>query len=336
MQLTIPARLKLGDTIGFVSPSAGVAGLVPHRITQAVKMLEELGYKVKIAEHAMQNAGYVSASVEERVRDIHAMFLDPAVKMIMCTIGGNNGNQLLRHLDYDLIRNHPKIFTGYSDITVLHYAIASQSGLATYYGPCAMTQFGEYTRILEYTLEHFSRELDSALPETGYDVPASATWTNEMMDWFQKLDRTRPRALLPNAGYEWLAPGEAEGETLGGAILSVNHLSGTPYWLDPKESIFFLDILKTSELNEGAVDAFLTDLQNMGVFDVIRGLMISRPADYTAEETERLKGQILRCVGNKKYPILFNANMGHTDPIMTLRYGRRIRLDSRRNALTVL
>jgi muramoyltetrapeptide carboxypeptidase len=335
MKLTVPENLKPGDTIGFISPSAGLAGLVPHRITQAVRIFEELGYKVKIAQHALQNSGYVSSSVEERVSDIHEMFLDSEVKMIMCTLGGNNCNQLLRHLDYRLIRQHPKIFIGYSDITVLHYAIASQAGLATYYGPCAMTQFGEYPRVLEYTLEYFRKELDSTVPKFEYDVPASDVWTNELMDWFQKLDQTRPRELKSNSGYEWLVEGEAEGEALGGAILSVNHLAGTPYWIDPKGTIFFLDILKTTELNEGAVDAYLADLQNMGVFDVINGLVVSRPADYEPEETDRLKIMILQYVGNKKCPILFNANIGHTDPIMTLRYGRRVRIDSKRNAFKV-
>ncbi|KKS65642.1 MAG: hypothetical protein UV40_C0001G0015 [Parcubacteria group bacterium GW2011_GWA1_42_7] len=331
MALIIPKKIRKGDSVGFISPSAGVGGLAPHRVENAKKTLESLGYKVKIGKNAMKNSGYISSFVEDRIDDIHSMFLDPEIKMIMCIIGGNNSNHLIKHLDYGLIRKNPKIFIGYSDITVLHFALHTQANLATYYGPCAMTQFGEFPKILDYTLDYFNRELSAENHQKKYEIQASELWTSELLDWFKKTDLTRARKLEKNTGYEWLKKGTAKGKIAGGAILSINHLAGTKYWINPKGKVYFLDILKADELNEGAVDALLTDLDNMDFFNEITGLVVGRPADYTSEETQRLKELIIKYSGKKKYPILFNTNIGHTDPIITIRYGRDVVLDSRKN-----
>lgn len=337
MDILVPSPIQKGDIIGFISPSAGPAVPAFHRIENAKKMLESLGYRVKLGRHTLQSRGYVSGTIEERVSDIHEMFRDSEVKMIMCTTGGNNSNHLLKYIDYSVIRENPKIFMGYSDITLLHYAFFSQAKLATYYGPCAMTQFGEYPKVLDYTLDYFNYEVVAETKKNSYTIDASKLWTEEFLDWSQKKDLQRPRRLNENTGYEWLREGVAEGPALGGAILSINHLVGTRYWCDPTGSIFFFDILKEdSLLNEGAVDALLTDLDNIDFFDVITGLIVSRPAGYSVDETTRLKDIFLSYSSKKKCPILFNANIGHTDPIATIRYGRMMRLDSSKNLFIAL
>ena len=171
MKFIVPNSLKQGDTIGFISPSSGPTQLAIHRVEKAKKELEHLGYRVRIASHALNSNGYVSDSIENRISDIHDLFSDDSVRAIMCTIGGNNSNQLLQHLDYSLIKNHPKIFIGYSDITVLHYALLSQANLATYYGPCAMIQFGEFPLIFDYTLRYFQSEIiDDKLRTNAYKI----------------------------------------------------------------------------------------------------------------------------------------------------------------------
>jgi muramoyltetrapeptide carboxypeptidase len=142
--LKSPPALKPRDTIGIVAPSSGLAGLFPHRAEQGARALERLGYSVVFAPHSREINGYVSASVESRVDDLHAMFKDPSIRSIVTTIGGNHANQLLKHLDYDLIAANPKVFTGYSDITVLHWAFARKAGLRTFYGPCLVSEFAEY------------------------------------------------------------------------------------------------------------------------------------------------------------------------------------------------
>lgn len=336
--LIIPKKLKKGDTIGIVSPSAGLAPFTMHRINRAISFLESQGYKIKIAKSALKNDGYVSASIKERVDDIHEMFNDKEISMIICTIGGNHSNQLLKYIDFDLIRHNPKIFIGYSDITVLHYAIQSQANLATYYGPCLITQFGENPNILPYTLDY----LEKAITESGesYIIETSETWTDEILNWFEKKDLDRPRKLFKNNGHEWLKEGSAKGLLVGGAIPSINHLAGTKYWLDVKDKILLIDIPEGSDINKGLpiseVDAYLADLDNLSVFDDIAGLIIGRPYHYSEEENNQLKKLLLSYTENKKYPTLYNVNVGHVDPIATFSYGDILELNSNNNTLRII
>ena len=334
MKLIKPSLLKKGDTVGIISPSAGLAPLAMHRIDNAVAFLKEFGFDVLIGKHALENNGYVSASIEARLEDLHSMFSNPKVKAIICTIGGNNSNQLLPFIDYELIRRTPKIFIGYSDISVLHFALQSQSDLATYYGPCVMTQFGEYPKPLEYTLKAFSQEL---LKNDGYiiKIKQSNFWTDDAPNWFEKKDLLGPRKQVKNTGYLWLKKGKATGSAWGGTIPSINYLLGTKYWVEPKNSIFFLDIPEGKDIFTGLglseVDAYLTNLENAGVFTKIKGLIIGRPYRYSEDDHKGLKDIVLRIISKYNFPILYNANIGHTDPIITLRYGCEVSLDSSKN-----
>jgi len=338
-RLIIPPKLKKGDTVGFISPSAGLAPFAMHRIERAKKMFNKFGYKVKIARNALKNKGYISGSIRERVDDIHQMFRDHEVRMIIATIGGNHSNQLLNYLDYDLIKRNKKIFMGYSDNTVLHFALQSRAKLATYYGPCVMTQFGEYPEIFEYTLKYFNYAVSAEEAKKSYQVFPSDTWTEEILDWFKKEDIKRPRKMKRNNGYEWLKTGVAKGPLLGGAIPSINHLAGTKYWRDPRGTIYFLDIPESNDILKGLsisdVDSYLADLDNLGVFNVINGLIVGRPYRYSQKEVKQLKEIILKYSKNKKYPILYNANIGHTDPIITIQYGATAKLNSRLNCLSI-
>src|SRR3990167_4216921 len=116
--ITKPDKLKRGDTIGVISPSGGLAVLVPHRLDNAIKFLENQGYKIKEFSCTRKNNGWESASAKERAKDIMDAFRDKDVKAIICSIGGNNANKTLRYLDFEKIKEIPKIFCGYSDISV--------------------------------------------------------------------------------------------------------------------------------------------------------------------------------------------------------------------------
>lgn len=338
--LVIPAKLKKGDTVGFVSPSAGLAPFAMHRIERASVAFQKMGYKVKIAQNALKNNGYVSAPAKERADDINQMFKDPEVKMIIATIGGDHSNQLLKYLNFNLISKNPKVFIGYSDVTVLHYAIQSQCNLSTYYGPCAMTQFGEYPDIFNYTLEYFNYELSESGYKKSHSIDPSDYWTDEVLDWFKKDDLKKPRKLEKNSGYQWLTEGKARGEILGGCVPSVNHLAGTKYWLNPEDKIYFIDIPEGDSYDKGIsiskLDSFLADLDNIQLFDSIKGLIVGRAYRYSQKEITELKKVILRYAGKKNYPILFNANIGHTDPIITIRYGSEVEIDSEKNSFCVV
>src|SRR5690554_6179884 len=126
-----PAPLQPGNTIRVISPSwFGGETFVP-RAMRGVKLLESLGFRVEIGEHAFGNRGHVSGTVAERIHDLHAAFASPHVKMVLATIGGTHAADLLPHIDFDLIRDNPKIFMGFSDNTILHTAFRVEAGLAT-------------------------------------------------------------------------------------------------------------------------------------------------------------------------------------------------------------
>lgn len=326
-------KLKPGDTIGIVSPSWGGAGLFPHRVEQGVRCLQSLGYRVKLAPHALHQAGFVSDTPENRADDIHTLFRDPDVRAVIAAIGGDHACHLLPHLDYDLLRRHPKIFMGYSDITVLNIAIWHTTGLVTFNGPALLTDFGEHPRMLAYTEKYFLRAVAQADP-IGLIEPAPQ-WTEEFLDWETQQDRERPRALQPSTGWGWLKPGQAEGRLLGGCLESLQHLRGTGYWPNWDGAIMFIETSEEKPSPE-TVDGLLMDYENMGVLDKLRGLLVGRAMLYTAAEKQQLRERILERTERYSFPILTEMDFGHTAPQFTLPLGCRARLDSERQTFEML
>jgi len=144
------------------------------------------------------------------------------------SIGGDHSCQLLPYLDYNLIRHHPKIFMGFSDITVLNVALWSRTGLVTFNGPALLTDFGEYPRMQEYSERNFLKVVTDPHP-AGVMFP-SPGWTEENSRWPASKELERQRDLLPSPGWLWLQPGVATGRLIGGYIESLQHLRGTGFW----------------------------------------------------------------------------------------------------------
>jgi muramoyltetrapeptide carboxypeptidase len=130
-----PRALRSGDTIGIIAPSGYGPASYPHRVERGKQFLESLGYRVVLGEHIFGRRGDTSGTAEERLSDIHHFFADDQVRAIISAIGGNQACHLLPGLDFDLIRRNPKIFMGYSDVTVLNLAIHTMTGLVTFNGP---------------------------------------------------------------------------------------------------------------------------------------------------------------------------------------------------------
>lgn len=332
--LVIPPRLKKGDTIGLVSISSPSAGMFPHRVEHATKTLKALGIKVKLGKNALRVTDYTAGTPAQRAADINAMFADPDVQAIMCMIGGNHSNQLVDLLDYELIRAHPKIFVGYSDATVLHHALRARAGLTTYYGPAAITQFAENPTVLAYTWEYFQKAVMSDEPIGA--VTASAEWTDENLDWSTKKDLERPRSMKKNTGYVWLNKGSASGPMLGGCIASLMHLRGTDLWPNLQGAVFFWEISEgEADFTRGDsianVATYLADLKLSHAFDSITGMIVGRPYGYTPEEHEQLLDLLHTNFAGAKFPTLFNVDIGHSDPMITVPLGATCCLDSDKN-----
>ena len=126
----IANKLKPGDEIRVIAPSRNLTEVWHVAHHHAVDFWHKEGFNLTFSKNSCEIGKFHSSSIASRVEDIHEAFCDPNVKMIITCLGGFNTNQLLRHLDYDLIAKNPKILCGYSDITALHNAIYAKTGIS--------------------------------------------------------------------------------------------------------------------------------------------------------------------------------------------------------------
>jgi muramoyltetrapeptide carboxypeptidase LdcA involved in peptidoglycan recycling len=261
------------------------------------------------------------------------MFRDPDVRLILAAIGGDHCCHLLPLLDFDLIRENPTLFMGFSDITVLNVAIWQQTGLVTFNGPALLTDFAEYPEMFDYTRDYFLKAVGGSVP-IGPIVP-SPWWTEEFLDWQEQADRTRPRHHRPSGGWTWLKPGVAEGELVGGCLESLEHLRGTRFWPEWSGRILFIE---TSEMapSPAAIDGMLMDYENMGVFASIRALLVGRPMKYTQEQRTELRAIVLERTKAFDFPVVTDMDFGHTAPQFTLPIGCLARIDTASETFEIL
>ena len=285
-----PPRLRVGDTVGVLSPSSPAASLYPHRLEQGVRALEDLGLKIRLGRNALRRTNWTAGSPEERTDDLHELWTSPDVRAIFAAIGGDHANQMLPLIDYSLIARHPKIILGYSDVTVLLLALHVRTGLVPFYGPAVLPEFGEYPRPMSYTLEHVRRALFSEDPVGG--ISPSTEWTDEFLDWAAGPEYQQQRNLVTNLGWRWLKPGHGEGKLMGGCLQSLMHLRGTQYWPNWRATLMFWEI--SDEYSSPAhVDSMLMDLDNSGVFERVRGMVVGRPCRYSPEQRAILDELVL-------------------------------------------
>ncbi|MFP5298793.1 MAG: S66 peptidase family protein [Actinomycetota bacterium] len=328
----IPEFLAPGDKIAVVSPSFGALGAWPHRAEKGLAYLHSLGLEVEVMPNARRNDSWVSASAEERADDLHRAFADPDVKLILCGIGGNHTNQVLTHLDFDLIGSNPKWLQGYSDITVLQYALMKRCGMPSFYGPALVSEMGEHPEVLAYT----DRWLRAAWFGTEpLKFEPTESWTEEFLDWDTQEDLQRPRKMEPSEGWVTINEGSATGPVVGGCLETICwHLKGQADWVQPEEALFFFE---TSEEvpSPAHVDAYLTDLEQLGVFGSCAGLLVGRPRGYSAEERSALWELVARYARRYSLPALGNIDCAHTDPMLTLPLGVSAALDASGRSLVI-
>ena len=198
---------------GSSAPPGVAPGIFRHRTQQGIDQLKSIGFNVRMAPHALSHQGYVSDTAANRAQDINELFADPEIKAIIASIGGDHSCHLLPLLDFDLIARNPKIFMGFSDITVLNVAIWQQTGLITFNGPALLTDFAEYP-----THAGLHRRI---LPESACHWVAGGgrvTFTGLDGGVLGSFQGGVPRRMLPNPGWTWLKPGLGEGKLIGGCI----------------------------------------------------------------------------------------------------------------------
>ncbi len=320
----IPLKLKPGDEIRVVAPARSLAlpWLTEELKTIANKRFEKLGLRLTFSSSVMDIDYMSSSSIKKRVKDLHEAFKDKNVKAIITVIGGYNSIEILPYLDYQLIKNNPKIICGYSDITAVLNGIYAKSGLITYYGPHYF-DFGEL-RGFDYTLEYFEKCL---FREDEYSLLESDLWSDEKWGRDQKN-----RNFFKNKGLLSIQEGEAEGVVVGGNISTLQLLRGTEYWPARKDKyIFFIeddDEYGIDHLNRNIVSLCLDKS-----FTNCVGMVFGRFQIGSNISTELLRKIVKR---NRKtigdIPIIVNADFGHTTPKATLPLGGTAKIISARNS----
>lgn len=313
----IPNKLKPGDEICVVAParSMGIISEATRKI--AIERFEEMGLRVTYAKNVEEKDEFASSSIESRVEDLHEAFVNENVKGILTAIGGFNANQILDYLDYDLIKNNPKILCGFSDITALSNAIYAKTGLVTYSGP-HFSSFGMLHGI-EYTAEYFKKCL---MKEESFRVESSKAWSNDQ--WF--LDQEK-REFITNEGYVSINDGEAGGKIIGGNLCTLNLLQGSEYMPILQDSILFI------EDDDGFGDNFdvefdrnLQSLIHLPDFSGVKGIAIGRSEKRVVIPIDRLKKIIKTKKELDDMPVAYGFDFGHTTPIFTFPIGGSAKL----------
>ncbi len=335
-----PAALRSGDRIATVSLSWGGPGAFPHRYLAGKRQLEQqFGFTVVESRHAMADAAWLSAHPEARASDLMEAFADPSIDGIVCTIGGDDSIRLLPFLDLAVIRDNPKVFLGYSDSTVTHFA-CFQAGLVSFYGPSIMAGFGENGGLLPYMTSSIYKTLISKEP-AGPIAPNTDGWTCERLDWGLPELQNQSRTLQPCSGWHWLqGTGIHRGKLIGGCLEVMDWLRGSSVWPDLsvwRESILFIEVSEEA-IAPGAVVRILRAIAATGALQAVRGILFGRP--YGEESSFGAYDAALRdvCIelNLQSLPLVTQMDFGHTDPMFIIPYGIEVELDCDRRQLTYL
>jgi muramoyltetrapeptide carboxypeptidase len=304
-----PAKLQPGDEIRVIAPSTSMAMLKEKQIEIAVDRLHQLGFTVSFGKNVHVHDEFFSSSIEERLEDLHDAFRDQNVKGILTAIGGYNSNQLLKYIDYELIRANPKVFCGYSDITALSLAIYKKTGVITYSGP-HFSSFG-MVKGFEYTLHSF---LDAVTNDSPYDISPSPFWSDD--PWY--LDQEH-RTFVEQKHYHVIQEGSAEGRLIGGNLSTIHLLQGTEFMPSLKDAILFIE--DDVETHPHRFDRELQSLLHLPDANDIRAILIGRfqkdsnMTDAALEKIIKSKREL------KNIPVIGNVNIGHVQPIATIPIG---------------
>ncbi|KKQ23723.1 MAG: muramoyltetrapeptide carboxypeptidase [Candidatus Roizmanbacteria bacterium GW2011_GWC2_37_13] len=323
MNKIYPQKLKSGNEVRVIAPSRSLSIIGKEIQETANKRFKELGLKLSFGKHVNEIDEFNSSSIQSRAEDLHEAFSDKNVKAVITVIGGFNSNQLLKYIDWELVKNNPKIFLGYSDITALNNSIFTKTGLVTYSGPHYST-FGQKL-FFDYTLEYFKKCLMS---DDQFEIVASENWSDDQ--WY--LDQNK-RELIKNSGHLIINEGEASGTILGANLCTFNLLQATEYFPDLTDSILFLE-----DDYESAPHTFDRDLQSLIYlpnFNKVKGLVIGR----FQKKSKMTDDLLIKIIKTKKelnnIPVVVNVDFGHTDPKITFPIGGKVKIISKKNLSSI-
>ena len=286
-----PPALRPGDTVGIVAPASNIKR---DALLAGCEGLRRLGYNSVYDESILENDLYFAGSAQRRLSELHRMFQREDVRAIVCARGGYGANYLVDGVDINLIRRHPKIFVGYSDITSLLTLFCDEAGLTVFHGPMATKDFVE---------------------DNGLDVASWQSALGAASSW-----------EADNSGVQGLAPGKAEGVFYGGCLPMLTATLGTRHEVETAGTILFLEDIGSKPYQ---IDRMLMQLKLAGKFEGVRGVVFGQMNDCTQhpQQPYTLEEVVLRIVGPLGVPVAFGLRSGHVPQRnITLPIGVRARL----------
>lgn len=308
--MNLPKALLPGDRVGVVAPSGRVD---PAALDRGLAELRTWGLEPAVGRHVLDGHGYLAATDAGRAADLMWAFQDPSLAGIICARGGYGCLRLLPLLDWDVIRAHPKVFAGFSDITTLHQAFWKEAGLVTFHAP--MLSAAEPEGMPRYNAEG----LRGALFGTAYPGPA-------------------PLPDAPDApALRTLVGGTARGRLLGGNLELVTRNLGTPWQLDTRGAILVLEDVDEAPYR---VDRMLMQLKVAGLLDGVAGIVFGHsptceqgPEGRPSLTLFAVLEELLVPLG---VPLLYGFPCGHSKYRATLPLGCQAELDAGAGRLTIL
>jgi len=285
--IKIPARLSPGDTIGIVAPAGPFD---QDTFVRGTEQLEALGFRVYTPPGLLDARGYLAGSDRHRGRFINQLFADNRIDAIICARGGYGSIRVLPLLDYQAIADNPKVFIGFSDITVLLAVLAERSGLATFHGPVVTS-------------------LAAAAAETGQSLmQAVASDVN--------LD-------IHITGGVTISPGSASGIVCGGNLTTLCHLVGTPFAPNFAGKILFLEDCTEAPYR---IDRMLAHMKLAGCLKNLAGMVLGYFKDCGPPKV--IYNIFAETFRNEPFPIFAGLDVGHGQPNRTLPFGIEATVDA--------
>lgn len=304
-----PKRLSPGDEVRVISPARSMSIISASARSLAIQRLQEMGLKVSFSKHCEESDFFHSSSVQSRIEDLHEAFSDSTVKAILTTIGGYNSIQLLKEINYDLIKKNPKILCGYSDITTLQNAIFAKTRLVSFSGPHFST-FG-CLKGIEYVIDCFQKCLFTT---QNFFISPSEYWSDD--EWYLHQEE---REFIPNPGPTHIQSGKASGTVIGGNIDSFTVLQGTDYMPSLQNAILFLE--DNFPITAEIFDRHLHSLILQHDFGAVKGIVIGRFQKESKISMEALTKIFLSKKELKSIPVISGVDFGHTLPLCTFPIG---------------
>ena len=279
---------------------------------RAVKKLEEMGLKISFGKHVRELNEFDTASVEHRLEDLHDAFSDSSVQAVIVANGGTSVNQLLKDIDYELIKNNPKIFCGLSDLTELALAIHEKTGLVCYYGP------------------HFSMLGAAEIIDPSYENMQKMFFSKEHVSLEAPefyCDSAWDKEKILNDGFWTINEGEADAESVGGNLLTINFAMGSRFMPSIKNKIIFIEENKVIDYK--GVQKEIQEIINHPDGGSVKGVIIGRFQKETGMDRKLLTSLIKSKKEWKDIPVVGNVDCSHTAPMMSLPIGGKIKISAK-------